>query len=174
MRRWLGAALGASLGASLLVALGVVAACDKGEAVQEGLAITPTEAVEEEELLSPRAAPGLGSARPRPTGPGTDAGPVRSEAPLLWWMREHAAAALRQGDTAALGAALDELATFAPPEPAYGNWASIARDGAGAARAASLDGVKASCRGCHAQYRNPYKAEMRARPLPSWDGTRGP
>jgi cytochrome c556 len=65
----------------------------------------------------------------------------------------------------------DELAevlgkTVALAPPGYVNWASIARDGADAARAQSLDAVKASCRSCHNQYRARYKAEMRARPLP--------
>jgi hypothetical protein len=85
-------------------------------------------------------------------------------------MQDHTAAALRRGDSAALATDLDEVATFAPKEPAYANWASIARDGADAARAGSLDGVKAACRGCHAQYRAAYKAAMRARPLPSPPG----
>jgi len=54
--------------------------------------------------------------------------------------------------------------TFAPA--GYTNWASIAKDGAKAARAADLGGVKASCRTCHDQYKKPYKTEMRTRPVP--------
>jgi hypothetical protein len=94
-----------------------------------------------------------------------DGGPTPKDAPLLFWMQAHTAAALRQGDSAALAAALEELATFAPKEPGYPNWASIAKDGADAARAGSVEGVKAACRGCHAQYRASYKAALRARPL---------
>jgi len=66
-------------------------------------------------------------------------------------------------DFAALGSALQKIATFAPP--GYKNWASIARDGADAAHVEDADAVKASCRGCHSQYRERYKREMRDRPL---------
>jgi len=95
-----------------------------------------------------------------------DAGPTPAEAPLLFWMRDHMAPAMRQGDSMALAAAYEELATLAPKESGYPNWASIAKDGADAARAGSPEGVKAACRGCHAQYRATYKASLRARPLP--------
>jgi hypothetical protein len=83
-------------------------------------------------------------------------------------MKEHATTAMRQGDLFAIAAAFDQMAAFAPkaPPPAYANWVSISKDGAAAARAASMEGVKGACRGCHTQYRNAYKAEMRARPLP--------
>jgi hypothetical protein len=100
----------------------------------------------------------------------SDAGPTvptAADAPLLSWMKDHTAAAFRKGDSVALAAAFDQIATFAPKDPAYPNWASIARDGADAARAGSVEGVKAACRGCHEQYRAPYKATMRARRLGS-------
>jgi len=187
MRRWVGAALGASLAPLRLVVLDVGlgtwaasgVSCDKGEAVHEEDAATL--AMEDADVEAPRGAPTPVLARPGTTtamattrAAGADAGPSRVEAPLLWWMREHTAAALRQGDSTALAAALDQLVTFAPKEPAYENWASIARDAADAARAGSVDGVKAACRECHAQYRNPYKDQMRARPVLALDGTRRP
>jgi hypothetical protein len=187
MWRWVGAALGALLAPLRLVVLdiglGTWAAsgvsCDKAEAGHEEDAATAV--VEDADGPSPRgvgapvpARPGTTAAMATTGATGADAGPSRAEAPLLWWMREHTAAALREGDSAALAAALDQLATFAPKEPAYENWASIARDGADAARAGSVDGVKAACRECHAQYRNSYKGEMRARPVLSSDGTRRP
>jgi hypothetical protein len=83
-------------------------------------------------------------------------------------MRDHPAKALRDGDLGALADSFDRIATLSPKAapPAYANWTSIAKDGADAARAASMPGVKGACRGCHTQYRNAYKAEMRARPLP--------
>jgi hypothetical protein len=62
-----------------------------------------------------------------------------------------------------LATALDKVVSFAPA--GYANWASISRDGADAARAQSLDGVKASCRGCHNQYKDKYKKEMRDRSI---------
>jgi hypothetical protein len=185
MWRWVGAALGASLAPLRLVVLDIGlwtwaasgVSCDKGEAVHEEDAADA--AAEDADVRSPRGVPAPVVARPGTTtaamaAKGADAGPSRAEAPLLWWMREHTAAAWRQGDSTALAAALDQLVTFAPKEPAYENWASIARDGADAARAGSVDGVKAACRGCHDQYRNPYKDWMRARPLLSVDGMRRP
>ena len=67
-------------------------------------------------------------------------------------------------DFPAIADSLDKIVTFAPT--GYTNWASIAKDGAKAARAADLGGVKASCRGCHDQYKKPYKADLRSRPVP--------
>jgi hypothetical protein len=67
-------------------------------------------------------------------------------------------------DLAALATALDKTATFAPS--GYTNWASISKDGAKAARDSDLTAVKASCRGCHEQYKTKYKSELRARPVP--------
>jgi hypothetical protein len=73
---------------------------------------------------------------------------------------------MRADDLDALAQMLDKIATFAPASPGYAYWASIATDGAASARAASIEGVRASCRGCHEQYKNLYKAQLRTRPLP--------
>jgi hypothetical protein len=78
-------------------------------------------------------------------------------------MKANTSPAINAEDFEGLAVALDKTAGFAPP--GYTNWASIARDGADAARAQSLDAVKASCRSCHTQYRDRYKREMRDRPL---------
>ena len=78
-------------------------------------------------------------------------------------MKANTSAAMSAEDFDALAVALDKVATFAPA--GYTNWASIAKDGASAAHAQSLDGVKASCRGCHNQYKDKYKKEMRDRPI---------
>jgi hypothetical protein len=83
--------------------------------------------------------------------------------PLYGWMKANTSPAMSGQDFDALAKALDRVVSFAPP--GYGNWASISRDGANAARAQSLDGVKASCRGCHNQYKDRYKKEMRDRPI---------
>ncbi len=85
--------------------------------------------------------------------------------PLYAWMKAKAgpAAGHADADPATLAAVLDQIATFAPP--GYPNWASIARDGAAAARAGQGDAAKASCRGCHTQYKARYKTELRGRPL---------
>jgi hypothetical protein len=182
MQRWLGAARGASLDGFCLAAVGFVLgslnACDKGEAAPEGPLGIPSAAAEDVAELwkHPVSPPPPAPTRPAWAGAdaAVDAGPSRAEAPLLWWMQENTAAALRQGDSAALAVALEQLATFAPEEAAYANWAPIARDGADAARAASLEGVRAACRGCHAQFRTAYKNGMRARPLVSSAGARRP
>ena len=78
-------------------------------------------------------------------------------------MKANTSTAVSSLDYDAVAAALDHVVTFAPP--GYANWASIARDGAAAARMHSADGVKASCRGCHEQYKDKYKKEMRDRPI---------
>jgi hypothetical protein len=71
---------------------------------------------------------------------------------------------LASGDLDELIASFDKLAPLAPP--AYANWVSITKDGANAAREASVEGVRGACRGCHEQYRAKYKEEMRTRALP--------
>lgn len=84
--------------------------------------------------------------------------------PLYSWMKANTSPAMSAEDFEGLAAALDKVATFAPPE-GYANWASIAKDGANAARDGSLDGVKATCRSCHRQYKDKYKKELRDRPI---------
>ena len=84
--------------------------------------------------------------------------------PLGAWMKANATPAITGQNFEALASVLDKTAAFAPKD--YPNWASIAQDGADAARAQNLDAVKASCRSCHNQYRWHYKTEMRGRPLP--------
>jgi cytochrome c556 len=79
-------------------------------------------------------------------------------------MKANTNAAMASSDFDALNKALEKTATFAPA--GYTNWASISKDGARAARQADLQAVKASCRGCHEQYKTKYRAEMRARPMP--------
>jgi len=78
-------------------------------------------------------------------------------------MKANTLPAMNAQDFGALATALDTVATFAPPGYLY--WASIARDGAAAARAQGLEAVRAACRGCHRQHRANYKREMRDRPL---------
>jgi hypothetical protein len=80
-------------------------------------------------------------------------------------MKDNTAAASEAGDLPALAKALDAIVRMAPA--GYDNWVSISKDGAAAARAGNLDAARASCTGCHRQYKNKFKAsELRARPLP--------
>ncbi len=85
------------------------------------------------------------------------------DCPLQAWMKANAAAAMASQDMDAVATAFDKIAAFAPA--GYTNWVSISKDGAAAARAASLEGVKGGCRGCHEQYKKKYVAELRTRPL---------
>jgi hypothetical protein len=89
------------------------------------------------------------------------------DCPLQAWMKLHMTPASNAQDFDALGAQLRMIAANAPTEPGYSNWASIAGDGARAAKVADIDGVRASCRGCHAQYKPKYRAELRQRPAPA-------
>lgn len=98
-----------------------------------------------------------------------DAGPTCGtkplpDCPLQSWMKANTAIASASGDLPALAVALDKIAKMTPP--GYANWASISKDGATAARAENLDGARASCTGCHKQYRDKYKAEIRTRAVP--------
>ena len=85
------------------------------------------------------------------------------DCPLQAWMKANTAPAIAAMDFDGLATAYDKIATFAPP--GYTNWASIAKDGAAAARSASESGVKGGCRGCHEQYKEKYKKELRSRPI---------
>jgi len=102
--------------------------------------------------------------------PSADAAPLTGcgtkplpDCPLQGWMHAHMEAPLAAGDADTLATSLDEATKMAPA--GYTNWASIARDGAGAARASRPEAVKAACRSCHEQYKAKYKAEMRDRKI---------
>jgi len=91
--------------------------------------------------------------------------------PLQAWMRAHSGPDVMSGDLDAIALDFDAIATFAPGSPDAGtlgfdNWVSIAKDGADAARAASMVGIRGACRGCHQQYKDRYRAALRARALP--------
>lgn len=107
---------------------------------------------------SATAAPATsGSAAP------VDCGSKENPCPLQGWMKENVNPPMNKGDGPGLAAALDKIATFAPP--GYTNWVSISKDGAAAARSGDIPATKASCRACHDQYKQKYKTEMRARKI---------
>ena len=89
--------------------------------------------------------------------------PLEAPRPLAAWMRGPATAAFDSGDLEAIATSFERMTPWAPS--GYANWVSIARDGAVAARAGSMEGVKAACRGCHTEYRAPYMATFSTRPL---------
>jgi hypothetical protein len=90
--------------------------------------------------------------------------PGQPPCPLFAWMKANAGPAMAAKDFGDLGKSLHQMIAFAPP--GYTNWVSIAKDGEAAALKQNMDGVKASCRTCHEQYKQKYKNELRARPLP--------
>lgn len=60
---------------------------------------------------------------------------------------------------------LRKIATMGP-KSGYPNWAKIANDGAAAVeKDKKIDSAKPSCKTCHDQYKNKYKAEDRDRPI---------
>lgn len=150
-----------------------VAACDKAAPAPtpETSAATATAAPADDAALPSLAEP-TPSVTPPPSradgasngdgGAACGAKPL-PDCPLQAWMKQHMKGEMRPGDLPEVARALDTVVTFAPK--GYDNWASIARDGATAARGGDLDGTKASCRGCHQQYKSKYKAELRSRPL---------
>ncbi len=86
------------------------------------------------------------------------------DCPMQAWMKANTSAAMSSKDFAALEVALKKTATLAPGA-GYPNWISISKDGAEAARTQDIGALKASCRGCHDQYKSKYKAELRTRPV---------
>jgi len=86
------------------------------------------------------------------------------ERPLQTWMKTNMTPAFATKDLPTVAELLDKVA--AAPPPKYTRWASIAKDGATAARAGDYNATKATCRGCHDQYKAKYIAENRARPFP--------
>ena len=92
--------------------------------------------------------------------------------PMLGLMKGEIATAFAAKKSAALATSLEGLSAHAPAS--YANWASIAKDGAAAARAGEWNAVKASCRGCHAQYKEKYIAEHRGEALDAKGRDGGP
>ena len=86
------------------------------------------------------------------------------DCPLQAWMKANTNRAIAAGRISRRSPPRSTRpSTFAPP--GYTNWASIAKDGAKAARAGDLTAAKASCRTCHDQYKDKYKTEMRTRKI---------
>jgi hypothetical protein len=114
--------------------------------------------------MSKEAGAPAAAAKPAPTASVACGDAPAPPCPLAAWMKANASPAITKPDFDALAGVLDQTVALAPG--GYPNWASIARDGAAAARAQDLSAVKASCRSCHNQYRYLYKAQLRSRPLP--------
>ena len=126
------------------------------------------------------AAATVAASADKPTATGKDAGtatPTASasaaapecgkkplpDCPLQAWMKANLNPPVTTNDAAGLEAGLTKLAGMAPP--GYTNWATIAKDGAKAAKGGDLTAAKASCRTCHDEYRPKYRAEIRGRKI---------
>jgi hypothetical protein len=110
------------------------------------------------------ASPGSTVQDPEPTATVTAEAVDAGAAPLRAWMKREmgpAFGARKLPETAAL---LEQVATH--KVKGLSNWASIARDGAAAARAGNYEAVKASCRTCHEQFKAKYIETSRALAFP--------
>ena len=134
-----------------------------GTGAEDASAPTATSATAAKAGTSP-AAGGAATAAKFGDGAGVCGKKPLPDCPLQHWMKENTAAAMASNDLPAAATALDKIVKFAPA--GYTNWASIAKDGAAAARKSDADGTKAACRTCHDQYKNKYKSELRTRPVP--------
>ena len=151
----------------LLFVLLLAVACDQKD---DGAADAAAAALSAILPPLPTAAPSSSTEAIAPRDAGSDAKAGAcdgGDCPLQGWMKQiwpH----MKSNDYEGTARLLEECAKLAPPnaKTAYPNWVSISLDGANAARAADMEAVKASCRGCHQQYEDKYRAEMRARPLP--------
>ena len=154
----------------LLIVLLLAAACDqKDDAGADAAAaalsaiLPPLPSPSPSASPSPSQTPTL-SPSPHDAGLGACDG---GDCPLQAWMKQiwpH----MKSNDYEGTAELLERCAKLAPPnaKTAYPNWVSISLDGANAARAADMEAVKAACRGCHEQYKDKYRAELRSRPLP--------
>lgn len=135
---------------------------------------TATDPTGTADATAPKASAGTAATAATATAASAGAGDAASAAPacgkkplpdcpLQGWMKLNTNPAVSANDLPALATALDKIVTFAPA--GYTNWASIAKDGAKAARAGDMTAAKASCRTCHDQYKDKYKKEMRARKI---------
>ena len=145
----------------LLVAL---LACDQKDEAQDAAAALSA-------ILPPLPVPSISQAPAPTTTPSASASAVADAGsfPLQVWMKQNMTPPMNAKNWQGMADSLERAAQLAPPNHAtagYPNWVSIAKDGANAARAADLEAVKAACRGCHQQYKDKYRAEMRSRPIP--------
>lgn len=153
--------------ATLFCAL-TLAACDKTESAAPPAASSVAAHTDPPPAASKAAEPAVSFAAtpPAPSGSAVafDCGGKENPCPLQAWMRENVNPPMNKHDMPSLAIALDKIAGFAPA--GYPNWASISKDGANAARSGDENAAKASCRGCHDQYKQKYKTELRGRKVP--------
>jgi hypothetical protein len=85
------------------------------------------------------------------------------ECPLQGWMDQEINAFYNTRARTELAAAFRFLARLAPP--GYPDWAPWAEGGAAAADKGDFGLAKRACNGCHDDYRERYRTELRSRAL---------
>lgn len=88
-----------------------------------------------------------------------------ADTPLKAWMKTNMGAQRASNDFPGLVKAFDKV-TADVPDPAWTEWAPISKQGAAAAKAENMKGVKEACNGCHVKYKDSYKAKFPNRPAP--------
>jgi hypothetical protein len=85
------------------------------------------------------------------------------DCPLQGWMKANTLAAMSAEDFERLGRALTRAADLAPD--GFAGWKETALAGVEAASRHDLEGVRASCKGCHDAHRSEYRLRFRTRPI---------
>jgi hypothetical protein len=111
---------------------------------------------------APSASTAQGGDKKWSCGGKNEDGTAQKACPMQGWMKGVMARAMSGGDKDKIAQALSTIAS--KPPPGYGNWSSIAAEGASKAAAGDIEGAKASCKSCHAQYQKRYKDTMRDAP----------
>ena len=166
-----------------LSACAAFAACDASPPASGGTASTSAPSAATQPLPPPRAssavttmasapasAPPAASSAPAAVASG-DASPADQtcgkkplpDCPLQAWMKKNVSGPSLAQDFPKVATGFADIAKLAPP--GYANWVSISKDGEKAAKDGRADAVKAACNGCHRQYKDKYKAELRTRPI---------
>lgn len=89
------------------------------------------------------------------------------DCPLQRWMDQRINTFFTSRNVRELAAAFRFLSKIAPPD--YPDWAAWADGGVAAAAKADFPLAKRACVGCHNDYRERYRADMRSRALPAED-----
>ena len=120
----------------------------------------PTQEAPSKFALKPKT-PWKPVARPASIDP--NCGGRDNPCPLQRWMRFNMAPALAAKNAAALAAALDRSAGFAPG--GNGDWQNIAKTAAAAARAGDIEEARKSCRACHGAFKAMWREKYRLTPI---------
>jgi hypothetical protein len=85
--------------------------------------------------------------------------------PLQKWMQDNIGSKMADGNLKDVATGLDKAASLSP-DAAWGEWATIAKAGADAARKGDMPGTKAACKNCHDKFKQQYKDKYRTRTVP--------